>query len=404
MKAARPDQEDQLSALPDGPLQHILGFLPAHEVVRTSVLAPRWRHIWKSVRRLHITCPVEDWEEETNLALCDFVNALLLLRGHAILEEVKLDYDSSFHEQTGIWVRRALLCEAQVLTVDIFGNEWITLEDAPLASRHLRKLELVGVRLEGKFLQFANCPALEVLKMTDCKIGTEMILSQSIKTSHIESCYFCSNRDRTRISIPSLIWLQLNNFKGKAPLLESMPSLETASVKPNGWVTDSCNKGDSGEFCGTCADCCGNDDHNGSCVLLGGLSSAVNLELTAYSGMFLFRRDLNWCPTFSKMKKLLLNDWCVAVDLYALVCILKHSPVLESLTLQLRKMQRPQFTLTIERKDISMEKSTLISEHLKIVKIKCEEVDDRVCKLLKFLSTLDIEVTIKRTEEIVAAE
>jgi hypothetical protein len=38
---------------------HALGFLPAHEVVRTSVLAQRWRHVWRSVRRLHITCPFD---------------------------------------------------------------------------------------------------------------------------------------------------------------------------------------------------------------------------------------------------------------------------------------------------------------------------------------------------------
>jgi hypothetical protein len=52
----------------------------------------------------------------------------------------------------------------------------------------------------------------------------------------------------------------------------------------------------------------------------------------------LFRRDFYWCPTFSKLKKLLLNDWCVVVDMGALVCILKHSLVLEKLTLQLRKV------------------------------------------------------------------
>ncbi|TVU26415.1 hypothetical protein EJB05_28961 [Eragrostis curvula] len=342
-KTARSDQEDRLSALPDGALQHILGFLPAHEVVRTSVLAGRWGHIWKSVRRLHITSPPVDWDEDEDNsgALYDFVNPLFLFRGHAILDEVKFDFDPNIFYQTDIWVRYTLLCQAQVLAIRFPGSG--CLEDRPLVSSHLRKLELTGVFMKGKFLDFARCPALEVLDMTDCKIVTKMTLSQSMKILHIESSTFISYGDRTHISVPSLIWLQLNNFKGQAPLLESMPSLETASVKPVLLVKDSCEKGDSRGCCGICANCRGNDDHKGSCVLLGGLSSAVNLELTAYSGM----------------------------------------------------MQRAQFGAEIGRKDSSMEKFA-ISGRLKIVKIECEEVDDRVCKLLKFLSTLDIEVTIKR--------
>jgi hypothetical protein len=44
---------------------------------------------------------------------------------------------------------------------------------------------------------------------------------------------------------------------------------------------------------------------------------------------------LKSCPTFNKLKTLLLNAyWCVGPDFDALTCILKHSPVLEKLTLQ----------------------------------------------------------------------
>ena len=52
---------------------------------------------------------------------------------------------------------------------------------------------------------------------------------------------------------------------------------------------------------------------------------------------FIYRRDLACCPIFGKLKTLLLNEWCAAVDLGALVCILQHSPILEKLTLQLHK-------------------------------------------------------------------
>ncbi|RCV37540.1 hypothetical protein SETIT_8G071700v2 [Setaria italica] len=62
------------------------------------------------------------------------------------------------------------------------------------------------------------------------------------------------------------------------------------------------------------------------------------LLLRREPNLVIFHRDLRWCPTFSKLKTLLLNEWCVAIDVHALVSILKHSPVLEKLILQLIKV------------------------------------------------------------------
>jgi hypothetical protein len=38
---------------------------------------------------------------------------------------------------------------------------------------------------------------------------------------------------------------------------------------------------------------------------------------------------------FSKLKTLLLNDWCLADNFTGMVYFLQHSPILETLTLQL---------------------------------------------------------------------
>ncbi|KAJ1275062.1 hypothetical protein BS78_05G107200 [Paspalum vaginatum] len=51
-------EEDQISALPDEVIRHLLGFLPAPEAVRTSLLARGWRHHWKYMRSLRLTEPV----------------------------------------------------------------------------------------------------------------------------------------------------------------------------------------------------------------------------------------------------------------------------------------------------------------------------------------------------------
>jgi hypothetical protein len=71
--------------------------------------------------------------------------------------------------------------------------------------------------------------------------------------------------------------------RSRTPLIESMPPLETAVVRLDGYRrSDHCTKGDARECCGTCAVCCASGDHGDRCILLGGLSSATNLELVAH--------------------------------------------------------------------------------------------------------------------------
>jgi len=100
------------------------------------------------------------------------------------------------------------------------------------------------------------------------------------------------------------------------------------------------------------------------------------------------------CPTFRKLKSLLLNDfWCVPPDFHALTCMLKHSPVLQKLTLQLS--EGPQHKLGIKGRRNPSEISAVISGNLKIVEVKCEVVDERVFQILKFLATLGIRFSLE---------
>lgn len=48
--------------------------------------------------------------------------------------------------------------------------------------------------------------------------------------------------------------------------------------------------------------------------------------------------DTTYYPAFTKLKTLLLNEWCVADDFRALICILQHSPILDNLTIPLDKV------------------------------------------------------------------
>ncbi|KAF8730851.1 hypothetical protein HU200_016717 [Digitaria exilis] len=98
------------------------------------------------------------------------------------------------------------------------------------------------------------------------------------------------------------------------------------------------NYGDCGF--GECENCCGVHDNNNS-MLLEGLSEAKSLALVANMETLVFTRDLKWCPTFSMLKTLLLNEyWCVDPGFKPLACI--HTPVLENLILQLLSKGRKQ--------------------------------------------------------------
>ncbi|CAL4894090.1 unnamed protein product [Urochloa decumbens] len=105
----------------------------------------------------------------------------------------------------------------------------------------------------------------------------------------------------------------------------------------------------------------------------------------------IFKRDLRRCPTFSKLKTLLLNDYLsLGLDLDAITCILKHSPVLEKLTLELfPKGSHHKMEIKVSYSP-PVQTIAAISEHLKMVEVKCEVVDERVYKVLKLLCTFSI--------------
>ena len=81
--------ERSIDDLPDGVLQHILGFLPAWDAVQTCVLARRWRDLWMFATGLRVIGNDDDRE-----ALRESVDHLLLTRGIAPLETCELRFDS----------------------------------------------------------------------------------------------------------------------------------------------------------------------------------------------------------------------------------------------------------------------------------------------------------------------
>uniref|UniRef100_A0A0D9XQ95 FBD domain-containing protein n=1 Tax=Leersia perrieri TaxID=77586 RepID=A0A0D9XQ95_9ORYZ len=302
-----------------------------------------------------------------------------------------------------MWVMYAMICQVQKLIIRNFYETYIEMDSSmPLVSRHLTKIVLSGIALKECFLNFSSCPALKDLLITRCRFDyVKKILSHSIKCLFISHCQFGEDH-RTCIYAPSLIWLFLESFSGRTPFLEGMPSLLAASVIPHQNCDDWCTKiykgspGDEYCICDGCYDTI--DEIDSKCVLLGGLSEAKSLKLVAGPDIGIFRNDLRWCPTFSKLKSLLLNEWCVDSHFWALAYILERSPVLRKLTLKFSEkakyMMEPE-----EDDDDPLVKPGAISEHLKVVKVHCKKVDEGVYKIGRWLSTLDIKLIIKQRNQ-----
>ncbi|KAL6660816.1 hypothetical protein ACP70R_001851 [Stipagrostis hirtigluma subsp. patula] len=395
---------DCIGALPDALLHHLLSFLPAEEAVRTCVLARRWRHLWRLAAGLRVGC--RDAHEATPVSgLRKFVDCLFLLRGGLPLGACELKIgDFGGHDdahRVNLWLRHAVMCKVRVFKLDVRQNEyfdpWLLLDDLPLVSRHLSRLELHGVQCPARFLNFSSCPALEHLQFEYRDVSSaEKISSGSLKVLSITYSVF-GNDSRIRICAPNLVSLRLDDLWDNTPILESMPALTEAYVRITELCDDRCNKlSDAFQDC-DCQSCQSSDntgDECDNCVLLNGLSAAKRLVLISKPEMFIFRRDLRWCPTFSKLKTLFLNDyWCMHDDLCALACLLEHSPVLENLTLQLFS-EGPNHKMEMKGTFNSMERSAAISKYLKLVEIKCEVVDERVYKVLKFLCTFNMQISV----------
>ncbi|KAM3315326.1 hypothetical protein ACQJBY_033824 [Aegilops geniculata] len=401
---------DRISALPEDVLHSVLRFLPAQEVLRTCVLARRWRAVWRSVPTLLFTGP-EGWGSAERFA--EFVDNLLHLRcggdggAGAPLDSCEFNFvDDDFmlspanQRRATNWIWKAVH-RVRVLRLHVVHEqEPSPLSDLHLVSQHLTKLHIDGVSVNDSILDFSGCPALVELTMEYCDVFVKHLLSPSLKRLRIASCD-SSEYTRILISLPSLVSLELIEWqRGRAPLLGSLPWLARAVVELGDDAADRCSKGrfdDCGAY--ICHGCRYYHHHHhgdpeygpgydrNDSIFLKGLSEATDLELSAESDVIVFNRDLKWCPTFTKLKTLLLNDWCLAADHNALIYFLQHSPVLEKLTLQLSKA--PPNVMKTEGIYKPLGQS-VASNCLKLVEIRCAEIDSRVYKILKTLTTCGI--------------
>lgn len=226
--------EDRLSALPDALVHTILSFLKAHQVVQTSVLAKRWRHLWRSVPNLDIDLPafnskIKDWAlvRPGYEKFADFTDYMLFNRHQdaSLLDTLRLRLSDAYQarpEDAGRWFRRGLKCSPRVLhllydschgTADV---PW-ELGSEPSGSSRVTKLHLFGLSLSFSFAKqiLSVCHLLVELEIRKCSIVFQKIASPSLKNLTIDGShtgYVCSGDclNQLVITAPHLVYLHLN--------------------------------------------------------------------------------------------------------------------------------------------------------------------------------------------------
>jgi hypothetical protein len=204
---------DLISALPDEAIHHVLGFLPAEEAVRKSVLARGWRHHWKSMHSLHISSTMGGFWYRVPW-LRRLVDRVLLNR-HVPLDECHINIDELCEvddAEVQNWIRHAVSkCYARVLIVDIDLDVRLKIGVRPIVSGYLKRLELRNILLEDEILDLSCCGVLEDLRLSRCNIVASKISSQSVKRVMISTCTFDWSDRRTCISAPNTIYLKLDS-------------------------------------------------------------------------------------------------------------------------------------------------------------------------------------------------
>uniref|UniRef100_A0A453PZN0 F-box domain-containing protein n=2 Tax=Aegilops tauschii TaxID=37682 RepID=A0A453PZN0_AEGTS len=325
--------EHRIGDLPDDLLAYLMSFLPSRDSVRTSVLARRWRSLWRSVPALRL----EDDTRGDGGPRSKFVDELLRRRHPTPLNvcDICSDYDT-FHCEEAFtrikpWLRYAFSHDVRALRV-VAGSLTTNLV---LVSSHLKRVELCFMQFKGS-VNFTGCRVLDVLEMKGCNILAS-ILCQSVRHLTIKGGCF-DDKIRRRISAPNLISLKLAPSQGLTPLLDSMPSLLTASVESFDQQYHYC-------FDVPCEGC---DRQARFPVVLEGLSAATNLELTT-------------------------DD--------------EHSPILETLTLLLDFQTHEKWHVMETYGIYDPKEQSPLSKHLKVVKIirsstKEDVIVDHILKIL----------------------
>ncbi|KAF8772389.1 hypothetical protein HU200_005792 [Digitaria exilis] len=217
---------DRLSALPEELLHSIMSFLMARQTVQTSVLARRWKDLWRSTPCLNIdhrefagggggaalsgcSAGQSAWSK-----LHGFTSSLLKSHHAPVLEKFQL-HVGAYHSAPAVdgWIRRGARCRPAALEIAAANQcGWLTPCLAPAAPCRLTRMSLCRVRLDGGFAEHlrSGCPVLEDLVLTGCHCAFYEIVSNTLRSLTIDCCQCASPSKVSRtVTAPALASFRL---------------------------------------------------------------------------------------------------------------------------------------------------------------------------------------------------
>uniref|UniRef100_A0A0A8XU05 F-box domain-containing protein n=1 Tax=Arundo donax TaxID=35708 RepID=A0A0A8XU05_ARUDO len=261
----------ELGDLPEDVLHTVFSKLQLNEVVRTSVLSNKWRHMWTISSKLSLDCAAIcgrrryfcDKQKYTQ-EFIDGVNTVLQqLRGKVVEElEVKVEFDSILVDHLDSWINFAVSSCTKNLALDLAPAEFVGVKDrymfpielfdsASIPRIQHIQLSCISFRPHSPFRGFPNlkkldlhlfdvsvldlddmlsgCPNLEWLSFIRCRVSDELKVKQPLSRLlylHIAHCTI------TKVELRAENLKTFVYHGGRLPIdLGQVKNLETAELR-----------------------------------------------------------------------------------------------------------------------------------------------------------------------------
>ncbi|XP_051206814.1 MEIOTIC F-BOX protein MOF isoform X2 [Lolium perenne] len=345
--------DDRLSALPDGVLHTILSFLPARQLVQTSLLSRRWKDLWCSTPCINIderefdigsgrNVQAKKWSKFEN-----FNTNLLLFRSNAAsVDKFCLYAHEHNHRDVDKWIRRGI-----------------------------KRLYLSNVSLDNCFAELLSSGSspLEILELRSCWNYFWDITSHTLKDLFIDSCIHHDAHPLV-ITAPGLTSLRLNitntSYADGISVYQTTALAKAAIVIPSPVFFPVDNQRN----------------------LLRSLFSVTKLELGGFETKALLVDEFSEFQKFANMRTLLfgeifLDEGCLDVKLELLGSFMQNAPCLEKLTLYCSMVKEHcEMEWDSKRRSINLQRQNQKAfqcPKLKVVEVLYE--DDHHHRLAEFL-------------------
>jgi len=205
MKISRCSQRktDRISELPNCILLYIMTFLSLQEVVQTSALSKRWKHLWKYTSNLILN----NTQFQTTANFRSFLDKFLTHRDRSCpLHKIDVDFDYFFSFQIlSKLFKYGMAHKVESVTINAFGAGYthrnIEITNIMSSCRFIKHLELSFRETRGKVI-FSR--SLDLHELTYCRLR-EISFSSNDKNTCVNLFLGCRKLSTLIIDCCSLI-------------------------------------------------------------------------------------------------------------------------------------------------------------------------------------------------------